>query len=47
MVDSKMNSWKPTGTTTNNEKLSSLFLKITKERAREGLITSLAIEHIN
>jgi len=45
--DSKTSSWKPTGTTTNNEKLSRSSLKITSGRARGWLITSLAIEHIN
>jgi len=34
MDDSKMSSWKPTGTTMNNEKLSRQYLKTTSGRAR-------------
>jgi len=47
MEDSKTSSWKPTGTTTNNEKLNRPYLRITKGRARGWWTTSLVIEHIN
>jgi len=46
MDDSKTCSWKPTGTTTDNEKLSRPCLRTTSRRARGCSTTSLTIEHL-